>query len=481
MQLLSQGKALTQFLDEKGDCIRGKHVIFHRGVTWSDLTSGRFSARLSPGGFIFDVKGSSAFPQKVELVLALLNSQFAHFALNLLNPTVSFQVGDLARLPIPSHPSETIEQLVEQAVALAKAGSAEDESTWDFAQPPLPKGGIANVQDRRSKLAAIESEINEETFKLYGISDVDRRAVERETSANEQSDEESKGNGKIEADWILGPDELARRWLSYALGIVMGRFQPGVEYALGKGDFTSDVAVRLREVADPDGVLVHDSGHTDDVATRLLQALTLMLGEEEGYEIVRTAAGDRGSVEDALRGYLDGPFWKHHIKQYRKRPIYWFFQSPKKKYGVWVFHERMTEDTLFRMQREYVDPKINLLHGQINDLKAKTAAAEGRERRKIEKEIEKVEDVLDDVHEFAKLLDEAIKRGSRRHIDDGALLNMAPLWKLFPSWQAEPKKVWQSLERGDYDWSHQAMDHWPDRVREKCETNKSYAIAHGLA
>ena len=24
------------------------------------------------------------------------------------------------------------------------------------------------------------------------------------------------------------------------------------------------------------------------------------------------------------------------------------------------------------------------------------------------------------------------------------------------------------------------MDHWPDRVREKCKTHKSFAIAHGL-
>lgn len=72
------------------------------------------------------------------------------------------------------------------------------------------------------------------------------------------------------------------------------------------------------------------------------------------------------------------------------------------------------------------------------------------------------------------------ERRYKPHIDDGVLLNMAPLWELIPSWQAEPKKAWKALERGDYDWAHQAMDHWPDRVREKCLTNKSFAIAHGL-
>ncbi len=36
------------------------------------------------------------------------------------------------------------------------------------------------------------------------------------------------------------------------------------------------------------------------------------------------------------------------------------------------------------------------------------------------------------------------------------------------------------LEKDDYDWAHLAMNCWPERVREKCKTDKSLAIAHGL-
>jgi hypothetical protein len=39
--------------------------------------------------------------------------------------------------------------------------------------------------------------------------------------------------------------------------------------------------------------------------------------------------------------------------------------------------------------------------------------------------------------------------------------------------QSEPKKCWQALDRGDYDWSHMAMAYRPDRVKEKCKENKS--------
>lgn len=49
-----------------------------------------------------------------------------------------------------------------------------------------------------------------------------------------------------------------------------------------------------------------------------------------------------------------------------------------------------------------------------------------------------------------------------------------------PGWQAEPKKCLQALARGDYDWSHMAMDYRPDQLKEECKENKSYAIAHGL-
>ncbi|MDO9585677.1 MAG: hypothetical protein Q7I93_04230, partial [Syntrophales bacterium] len=46
---------------------------------------------------------------------------------------------------------------------------------------------------------------------------------------------------------------------------------------------------------------------------------------------------------------------------------------------------------------------------------------------------------------------------------------------------AEPKKYWEELQKGKYDWAHLAMKYWPDRVKEKCRKDKSLAIAHGLA
>ena len=68
-------------------------------------------------------------------------------------------------------------------------------------------------------------------------------------------------------------------------------------------------------------------------------------------------------------------------------------------------------------------------------------------------------------------------------LNDGVIINFAPLWRLVPqhkSWQKECKTVWDKLIKGDYDWSHLAMHLWPERVVPKCKDDRSLAIAHGL-
>jgi hypothetical protein len=473
--------------------IKSTEYYFRCGVTWSRTTSKKVSIRILPAGFIFDTEAACAFPHSEgpNVLLGKLNTSVPAFFLRLINPTVHYQIGDMARLPIPNSSSHQLSTLVEQAIKLAKADSVENESTYDFIAPPLWYTGIDDVGAKRRKLVQIEEQIDEEVYRLYGISDKDRAAIEAELAEpiiNESSDDECDDTSSDAEDVDTSSEapltraELARQWISYAVGIVMGRFQPGIDGALGRGHFSSETSAKLRALADSDGVLVLEQGHPDDIATRVLQALQLMLGEEAATEVVAAGTGRTGNPEEELRRYFERHFFKEHIQKYRKRPVYWLLQSPRKKYGVWLFHEKLTKDTLYRIRGEqYVASKLRLLDTHIADLRQQRDAAQGRERRALEKQIAELDDVLDDILDFAGRIDTVLQRGYTPHIDDGVLITMAPLWELIPSWQAEPKKCWDTLARGDYDWAHQAMDHWPDRVRDKCKTNRSYAIAHGLA
>lgn len=489
LKLAKIGNELRTFLKSKRDTIRGEDYLFRPGVTWSDVSSKGFAARLSPGGFIHDVTGMTCFPDKEHLflVLGLLNSRIAKYLLAALNPTIHAQVGDIARLPVPEGRSPLIDSLVEECVELVRRDSRESEITYEFVAPP---DSVASVTGRKGILSEKESAINAEVSRLYGLSEEDLAAIDRELSANalgqDEEGMEDKENGgeeeETETSAELSGDEWGRRWISYAAGIALGRFDVGVTDALGCGNFPLSVAEALKEarLAVSDGILLNDPGQPLDLADRVYAILELLLGSSSADARIRSALGD-GTPRESLRnwfgrftGQAGASFWKYHFQMYRKRPVYWPLQSPGRKFAVWLFHERLTGDTLYSLRNAIVEPRIRLAERQIEDLRAPS-----ERDRSARQELDRIRGLADDLRAFSANLKTITDRGYTPHIDDGVLLNAAPLWTLLPSW-TETKKAWQSLEGGECDWAHQAMDHWPARVKDACRVNRSFAIAHGL-
>jgi len=261
--------------------------------------------------------------------------------------------------------------------------------------------------------------------------------------------------------------------------------------ALGCGRFSSEIAARLRGFTDPDGLMVLEEGHPDDLARRILDILRTIYGDEEAERIVRTATGSAAPLREAVESYLLGPFCRDHVKRYRKRPIYWLIQSPKKSYSLYLFHERATPDTLPTIRgNRYLGGRLNRLRQEQSALAETIAKGNLGARRRaglIAEEIEELEE-FDRRLEAVTRVPAADKHGRpatvrwEPELDDGVYIKAAPLYELLPSWrEVNPKKAWQELEAGEYDWSKTAMRYWPQRVLAKCKENKSFAIAHGLA
>ena len=349
---------------------------------------------------------------------------------------------------------------------------------------------------RAELLTEIERQIDEGVYHLYGISAEDRVVIGEELRSPMMADEGTGDNdipGMAAEEFdedacapvILTQYELALRWVSYAMGIVFSRFVPGVDGALGRGQFTPDEAAALRALSHNPGLVVCEGGHSETLPMKVRRALEMMCGETAAQDIIDTTTGGKPLVD-----YLKGDFYKTHVQQYRKRPVYWLLQSPKRGYGVYVFHERMTADTLHLLRgTEYLGGAINAAHNQQADLhSALLATPPGPARKKIEKQLDAVNALLTDLEVFdanlAAVTGATNTRGEvvgwRPELDDGVLLNLAPLHTLMPSWATEPRKAWEALARGDYDWAHTARRYWPDRVEEACRHNKSFAIAHGL-
>lgn len=505
--------------------IKSTDYYFREGVTYSYLTGATFSARISPGGFVFDVAGSTIFPNDVPMLLAVMNSKFAGFALKLINPTVNFQVGDLARLPVPEEASPSVIILVANALHTSKLTNVQDETAYDFITPPIYQRSITDLISVQTHLAALEEKIDEEVYRLYNVSEIDQMLIQAELNNGIQNTEESEVPlAETETETMdeypnpLDSQVLAICWISYAVGIVLGRFQPGVAGALGSAIYhCSDFAIgslpapdeaefdelvgspehfayidpqggrhvfsvqvekALQALALPDGIAVVEEGHPRDLAKLTIQALELMLGEAHAREVIQTGAdGD-------LRKFLEKDFFTvWHFKWYRKRPVYWPIQSGKRAYGFVIFHEKITRETFYTIQREpYLDTKRNAVALKIADLQSALGRATGAGRKKIEKDLDELQKLADELAAFAKDLETITLGGyepEANWIDDGVILRMAPLAKVLPIWKSEPKKYWERLEAGDFDWSHIAMKYWPDRVCQKCKLNKSYAIAHG--
>jgi hypothetical protein len=250
------------------------------GITWSYLTSGRFSARRLEAGSIFDVAGSSLFPADIPGMLALLNSTAIHRLLEAINPTVNFQVGDLAELPVPAAIPAQLGQLAESAIAIQKDLDACDETAPDFIAPMPWNDAVERMQTASTNLARIERQIDVAVSGIYGF------APEPDESATSPCPDRT---------------DLARRWISYAIGLLLGRWDgapPG----------------RLLQL-DP-----IDAGVADEVRNILITRA----GERPAGEIVPAVGG--------IGRFLAGEFYRWHVRLYRQRPPYWGLRSRGKSF-----------------------------------------------------------------------------------------------------------------------------------------------------
>ena len=184
-----------------------------------------------------------------------------------------------------------------------------------------------------------------------------------------------------------------------------------------------------------------------------------------------------------IRQYLRTSFFEHHIKRYsksrRKAPIYWQLATPSASYSVWLYYHRFTRDTIYRVLNDYATPKLKHEERKLASLAQEggphPSAIQRKEIDAQERFVSELRSFQEDVARVAPLWNP--------DLNDGVIINFAPLWRLVPQHrdrQKECKNCWEKLVKGDYDWAYIAMHLWPERVVPKCAEDRSLAIAHGL-
>ena len=118
-----------------------------------------------------------------------------------------------------------------------------------------------------------------------------------------------------------------------------------------------------------------------------------------------------------------------------------------------MYYHRLNKDTLFKVLAMHVEPKIRLEQARLDQMRTqrKELGTGGSEAKRMERAIDRHEAHMSDLHTFRDRLRRAAELYLEPDLDDGVVLNMAPLGELVP-WK-EPGVYWEALRRGEYAWS----------------------------
>jgi len=436
----NDGNEIRNFFGKNGRLAsrpQNTDYFFKRGVTWTKLGSSNFAARFSPGGFVFDDTGRSAFPNdenEVWFLLALMCSSATNYILSLLNPTMSFTSGDIARLPAMK-PANFNDEIPKAAFAHSKADWDNFETSWDFLDLPLLRLGL--------KVSTLElSWRNWEAQSRAAIS----RMQELESANNRLFNAAYGLEGELQPEVPEAQITLARpdrrkdiaAFLSYAVGCMMGRYSldtPGLILANAGGtleqylDKVSKPLDQLTFTPDEDGIIPVLDGEwfEDDIVARTRDFLRATFGDatlETNLHFIEESLGKD------LRKYFLTDFYKDHLQTYKKRPIYWMFQSPKKGFSALVYLHRYTKDTPNRLLSSYLRDFMHKLRGQLEHLDHLMASEStpARDVTKARKESDQFKKTLRECEDWERevLLPLAQKR-IELDLDDGVKVNYLKL------------------------------------------------------
>ncbi len=156
--------------------------------------------------------------------------------------------------------------------------------------------------------------------------------------------------------------------------------------------------------------------------------------------------------------------------------IYWLLSSGLGSYSIWLYYSRFTQDTLYRVIQDFVEPRIQQAERDQFELESKEVLSGDAATRLLE-----AQTLLQDLRILKSELD-LVAPLWNPNLNDGVIINHAILWRITPytPWQKKCKECWDKLVKGDYDWAHLAFHLWPERVIPKCTSDRSLAIAHGL-
>jgi hypothetical protein len=516
---------------------RGSAYYFRPAATYSRRTD-FFSARALPSNCFFTDKGPAIIPlgsASPTYLLGLFNSDLFRGLVHSQSQGGCFETGVLKVLPWIEPPASVKADIEQHALAAWKSKAAFFQSVELDASFCRPSSS-SRVSFKEIRLNAVESICSANAASRsagVAISTAVTGHFQLSTERFEDLDVFEDDHEIKEAKALVeDARELPHSMVSYALGCAFGRWD--VRYATGEkaapelpdpfaplpvcppGQLQNAQGLPLEEADSQmlkaeeypieipwDGILVDDPNHPLDIERRVREVSEIIWPgssrREEAQtspvsvarnQSLTTSAATAESIElevcetlgvKSLREYFRKGFFADHLKRYsksrRQAPIYWPLSTASGNYTVWLYYHRFAKDTLYRV-RELANDKLAFEERQLANLRQESGPnpSAGQRKQLAEKEafVQELREFRTEIAQVAPLWNP--------DLNDGVIINFAPLWRLIAHrpWQKDVKECWEALRAGRYDWAHVAMHLWPERVVPQCQTDRSFAIAHGL-
>lgn len=453
-------KAKAFYKSNSTSAIIKENYWFKKGFTYTDLTSKAFSCRLLNDDMLFDMSGPGVLFDNDKLLycIGLYNSIVSNEYFKTLNTTFHYKLNDLLRVPIifDEIRSHKVDRLVEQNINVSNTDWDSFETSWDFKIHPLlnkeynprhldlnsglPSKAIKSAyrvwkhvaNERFSKLKYNEEELNSIFIEIYGLQDeltpdVDDKdiTIARIYDTKEDIPETMKGN-----NYVLTKSDVVKSFISYAVGCMFGRYSLDVEglaYAGGEWDSSKYKSY----VPDKDNIIpiCDDDYFEDDILGRFVNFVRTVYGVEtleENLNFIADALGGKGNSREVIRNYFINDFYMDHLKTYKKRPIYWLFDSGKKNgFKALIYMHRYQSDLLARMRTDYVHEQQERYRTQLTHISNAQIHAEGPEKIRLTKQQKKLQDQSVEIQKYEEKIHHLADRNISIDLDDGVKHNYA--------------------------------------------------------
>ena len=436
--------------------VKNESYYFLQGITWSKVTTYSFSSRFTENGFLFSDAGMKITMKEdvFKYIGAFLNSNLVNELLKIISPTLNYEQGNISKLPViitkDINTKNRIEEIFDSNINISKTDWDSFETSWDFKHHPLlTYSALKNnfdsnkietafnrydefTNEQFNQLKANEEELNRIFIEIYGLQDELTPEVEDKDITISKADKERD----------------IKLFISYAVGCMFGRYsldEEGLVFAGGEFDKARYKTFKV----DEDNVIpiTDDTYFEDDIVGRFIEFVKITFGKqtiEENLDYIAGALGKKAgeTSRKVIKRYFLKDFYKDHVKMYKKKPIYWMFDSGKEDgFKALIYMHRYNESTVARVRTDYLHSLQKKYESEITSqdiiLDSEVSASE---KSKAKKKKEKITRQINECKNYDQAMAHIANQRIAIDLDDGASVNYAKFQGLEIS-QGEGKKA----------------------------------------